>query len=249
MPYIRRQEFEALALKQQLWRYMDFTKFVAMLVTKSLYLTRVDKLGELGDRFEGSFPNAPEKGFRGLFVETDTERYNAERNKDGRRFYYVNCWHGNDGESDAMWKIYVKGNQGIAILSTFQRLRDSLQKSPQKIWVGKVNYLDKFTWNSLPSDPTLLACMAKRKSFEHEREIRLVWLDENAKRTGCTGQDAKEIACDLPVLIDKVYLAPHSSPWFKRVVENVLRRYRINVDVAPSDLDSEPLSEKVLLKE
>ncbi len=56
MPYVCHQQFEPLALQQPLWRYMDFTKFVAMLVTKSLYLTRVDKLGELGDRFEGSFP-------------------------------------------------------------------------------------------------------------------------------------------------------------------------------------------------
>lgn len=245
MPYIRRQEFESLALQQPLWRYMDFTKFVAMLVTKSLYLTRVDKLGELGDRFEGSFPSAPEKGFRGFFGETDTMRYNTERNKDGRRFYYVNCWHGNDSESDAMWKIYVKGNQGIAVRSTFKQLRDSLQKSSQKIWVGKVDYLDKFIWKSLPSEPTLLACVAKRKSFEHEREIRLIWLDENAKRTGRTGQDAKEIACFLPTLIDKVYLAPHSSPWFKRVVENVLRKYRVNVEVVLSDLSAEPLSDKM----
>ena len=144
MPYVRNQQFEALELQQPLWRYMDFTKFVAMLVTKSLYLTRVDKLCELGDRFEGSFPNVPEKGLRGFFWKTDMERYYAEKNKDKKRFYYVNCWHSNNSESDAMWKIYVRGNQGIAVRSTFQRLRDSLQKAPQNIWIGKVDLNLKF---------------------------------------------------------------------------------------------------------
>ena len=246
MPYVRNEQFEPLELQQPLWRYMDFTKFVAMLVTKSLYLTRVDKLCKLGDRFEGSFPNVPEKGLSGFFWETDTERYYAEKNKDKRRFYYVNCWHGNNSESDAMWKIYVRGNQGIAVRSTFKRLRDSLQKAPQNIWIGNVKYLDKFTWRSVPTDPTIHACMAKRKSFEHEKEVRLIWLDENGKRTGNTGQDGKEIPCLLPTLIDKVYLAPPNSPWFKRVVENVLRRYRINTEVVQSDLGSEPLSENTL---
>ncbi|NQT70293.1 MAG: hypothetical protein HQ552_12010 [Desulfobacteraceae bacterium] len=216
---------------------MDFTKFVAMLVTKSLYLTRVDKLRELGDSFEGSFPNPPKKRALVSFLDkNDRERYYAEKIKAESRFYYVNCWHGNDSESDAMWKIYVKGNQGIAVRSTFQKLRDSLQKAPQTIWIGKVNYLDDFTWSIVPTDPTIHACMAKRKCFRHEEEIRLIWLDENKKRTGHTGQDGKEIQCFLPKLIDKVYLAPPNSPWFKRVVENVLRRYRINAEVVQSDI-------------
>ena len=36
-----------------LWRYMDFTKFVSLLDTQSLYLARAD---QLSDPFEGSFP-------------------------------------------------------------------------------------------------------------------------------------------------------------------------------------------------
>ena len=36
-----------------LWRYMDFTKFVSLLETRTLFLARADKLG---DPFEGSVP-------------------------------------------------------------------------------------------------------------------------------------------------------------------------------------------------
>jgi hypothetical protein len=31
----------------KIWRYMDFTKFVSLLDTKSLYFTRVDRLGDV----------------------------------------------------------------------------------------------------------------------------------------------------------------------------------------------------------
>jgi len=37
----------------RIWRYMDFTKFVFMLETSSLWFSRTDKLG---DPFEGSIP-------------------------------------------------------------------------------------------------------------------------------------------------------------------------------------------------
>jgi hypothetical protein len=232
MPYERHNELEPLALQDPLWRYMDFAKFVAMLATKKLYLTSVDKLGELGDKFEGLFPIVPK--FTGFFADKDRQRYYAEKNKDARKFYYVNCWHGNDNESDAMWKIYVKGNQGIAIRTTVRQLKSSLEESLEQIWIAKVKYLDK--WKSVPSNPTLHACLRKRKSFEHEKEVRMIWFDKDAKRS----RRGKEVQCDLAKLIEKVYLAPTNSRWFKPVVESVLLAYGIEAEVVQSDLDSEP---------
>ncbi len=40
-----------------LWRYMDFTKFVSLLSTRSLFFTRLDKLKE-EDPWEGTFPES-----------------------------------------------------------------------------------------------------------------------------------------------------------------------------------------------
>jgi len=227
-------------LSDQLWRYMDFTKFVAILVTKKLYLTRVDKLAELGDKFEGSFPDRPEDGFTGFFGPEHTARYDAEKDKDMRMFYYVNCWHGNDSESNAMWKVYVMGNQGIAILTTVRRLKASLEDSPELTWIAKVQYLDKHEWKDLPGNPTLQACRTKRKSFEHEKEVRVIWLDKDAEHSQHAGKEGKEIQCDPTKLIEKVFLAPTDNPWFKPVIEDVLSKYNINVEVVPSDLSCYP---------
>ena len=41
---LEHQSLEKPALADPLWRYMDFTKFVAMLVNKGLYLSRLDRL-------------------------------------------------------------------------------------------------------------------------------------------------------------------------------------------------------------
>lgn len=228
------------ALSDQLWRYMDFTKFVAILVTKKLYLTRVDKLAELGDKFEGSFPNKPKGGLTGFFATEHTRRYDVKKSKDGRRFYYVNCWHGNDSESDAMWKVYVTGNQGIAIRTTVRDLKTSLKDSPEHIWIAEVQYLDNYEWKDLPGNPTLHACVTKRKSFEHEKEVRLIWLDKDAEHSQHAGKEGKKIQCDPKKLIKKVFLAPTVKPWFKPVIEDVLSKYNINVEVVPSELSFYP---------
>jgi hypothetical protein len=223
---------------------MDFTKFVAMLVTKKLYLTRVDKLAELGDKFEGSFPILSQNSRSSFFPKEDKQRYDAAKSKNLRRFYYVNCWHGNDTESDAMWKVYVKGNQGIAICTTVRRLKASLANAPELIWLAKVKYLPKREWKYPPDDQGLHACITKRKSFMHEKEVRVIWFDKDAERSHRAGQKGKLVQCNLKELIEKVYLAPSNSPTenqcFKRVIKDVLHKYGIEVDVVPSDLDSKP---------
>jgi len=237
MPYERHREFEALGLSDPLWRYMDFTKFVTMLATKKLYLGRIDTLG---DAFEGAYPIAPSNGFRGFFGTEETNRYHEEKaaSAKARKFYYTNCWHGNDEESDAMWKIYVRGNEGIAIRTTFKRLRDALNVATETLWIVPVKYLDG--WKSLPTNPTLHACASKRKCFEHEREVRVLWRNADAERSGRPGKKGIGVSCDMATLIDTVCLAPTKSKWFKPVVEDVLRKYNVKATVGSSRLDLNP---------
>jgi hypothetical protein len=39
----------------------------------------------------------------------------------------INGWHYNEYESAAMWDLYSQANAGIAIQSTYRKLRDSFQ--------------------------------------------------------------------------------------------------------------------------
>ncbi len=157
-----------------------------------------------------------------------------QTNEIERNYYYASCWHGNDNESDAMWKVYIRGNEGIAIRTTFGRLKKALEDAPERLWIGEVKYLH--TWEGLPDDPLFHACLRKRKYFAHEKEVRVIWADEDARRSGCTGENGKKVPCDLVTLIEQIRLAP-TSAWFKSVIDDILRRYGISVESLPSALD------------
>src|ERR1017187_2968717 len=44
----------------------------------------------------------------------------------------ISCWHENEGESVAMWKLYVSGREGVAIKTTVGRLERALTAKPEK---------------------------------------------------------------------------------------------------------------------
>lgn len=48
----------------------------------------------------------------------------------------------NDYESAAMWKLFLKTNEGVAIQTTYGRLFDSLDKLPKPVYVSTVKYID-----------------------------------------------------------------------------------------------------------
>lgn len=112
--------------KIKIWRYMDFAKFVSMLTSGGLFFTRCSIFP---DRHEGAMPPAnkqlretqkevPEKTWRDL----------ALFRKSVRQWTLANCWHINEGESEAGWKLYADSDKAVAIQSTFERLRSVLDK-------------------------------------------------------------------------------------------------------------------------
>lgn len=215
-----------------LWRYMDFAKFVAMLVNKGLYLSRLDRLG---DSFEGWVPEPSNMDHgpcvRELCMEQDQEL--RQQSETLKHDFYVNCWHGNDDESDAMWKVYAKGDGGIAVQTTGQKLKDSLENSSKELWFYKVTY---YKDRPIHGGSMLRACLAKRKPFEHENEVRIIW------RKPCdeSGSCGFYVECNLTTLIETVWLGPTAPLWFKRIAEDVLKRYGIEAEVKQSCLGSKP---------
>ncbi len=109
-----------------IWRYIDFPKFISMLEEKSLWFTRVDRLG---DSFEGSTPRAEVEYWKNHRNAYPNQKEIADRNecflrdmaKLSRESTFVNCWHVNEHESVAMWQLYAKEKTSIAIQSTFKR--------------------------------------------------------------------------------------------------------------------------------
>ena len=90
----------------KIWRYMDFTKFVSMLENQGLFFSRADKLG---DRFEGTYPKAEfetwMKNSATIGVPAGATSAHRKIMQAVRKWTVVNCWHMNDHESAAMWKL------------------------------------------------------------------------------------------------------------------------------------------------
>jgi|HubBroStandDraft_1064217.scaffolds.fasta_scaffold165307_2 hypothetical protein len=57
----------------------------------------------------------------------------------------ISCWHENDRESVAMWRLYVSGREGVALKTTVGRLRRVLAENSET-WrrptIGRVRYED-----------------------------------------------------------------------------------------------------------
>jgi hypothetical protein len=242
----------------KVWRYMDFAKFVSLLERKALFFTRIDRLE---DKFEGSFSkplldssgsNEAVKGFTEEQLEQWLEqkrRQDSKFNKLLRRWTVVNCWCMSECESAAMWKLYLKSEEGVAIQSTFRRLADCFNDYKENdVWIGVLNYID-YGKDVIPVGNSLYPFIYKRKSFEHEKEIRAVI--SKAPFTGLyagTGDVNEiydefnvfavgfEVPVDLEILVEKVYVSPTSEKWFEELVRSAVKKYGLNKTVIKSSL-------------
>lgn len=253
--------------QSKIWRYMSFTKFMSLIEKRALYFSSIDNLN---DPFEGSITrvdmDSRKKGmiraaeiWKGMNVEydaTEHEEMFSCVNKEERRIFFVNCWHINEYESSAMWDIYSKKDQSIAIQSTFERLCDSFKKYDRIIWIGKVKYID-YDNESIPTDNYLKKFLCKRKSFEHEAELRAIiqpldpglkipylWLDAIRKITELQGVSTKGIYVDIELekMIENIYLSPLAEEWYLELIESILEKYALIIPIKKSSIsDKSPL--------
>jgi len=229
------------ALLDPLWRYMDFTKFVAMLVSEGLYLARLD---QLGDVYEGWIPKPLKRHYGGFWGQEHMKRDRELRKRSSveRSRCYVSCWHANVEQSDAMWKLYQKGTEGIAIRTTCRSLQASLTDAPEELWIYGVEYADSEK-KPTHAGSMLHACLTKRKPFEHEKEVRVVWYNRQRSKSHRKKSELDTgfyVKCKLATLIQQVYVAPTESPWFAPIVKDVLQKYGINARVVQSGLNLTP---------
>lgn len=240
----------------KVWRYMDFTKFVSLIDTQCLYFARADKFD---DPFEGSLPrknvhartmllaspDMPQDMSSGkINALLDFENQLSGINRHMKKFVAINCWHANEHESAAMWKLYLKSNDGIAIQSTYKRLRDSIIDD-RRVYLGKVKYID-YENEVIRSNHGFAPYVHKRKSFEHEHEIRAVvtipWTTTDTKITEQEPVDhGIQIRIDIESLIEKIYIAPGTPNWFADLVGAVTMRYNYTFKVVQSKLDEQPV--------
>jgi hypothetical protein len=237
-----------------IWRFVDTKKLVSLIDSTALPFVRPDQ-------FEDKFEGYPPKG--NAIHESDLRDIPPEQRAElaiklsknvlnlahmARQIIFVNCWHINEHESASMWKLYLRSDEGVAIRSTFKRLKDSLREAPQKVEIGQVQYIDYETARVETAPIDMLAlCMRKRKSFEHERELRAIHWDStesmeiiHKERTHNSKQIILIPIC-LDTLIEKVFVAPTSPPSYMDLTKSELERFGIDKPVQQSRLAEDPI--------
>jgi len=246
--------YEIPPLESKLWRYTDFTKYVSMLSTKSLYFSRADCFQ---DTFEGAkglktnkekWDNYYLDFFREVIrnppegcdvkvsdeeVEKEAKRLLDEMERGGeisKKRTFINCWHENECESEAMWRLYSTFlDNAIALRTSYDSLYRALGRNPN-INIGRVKYIDLRKKYAGVND----AFWRKRKSFEHEKEVRAILVDIRYFEKGIL------VPCDLSTLIEELFVSPTAPSWFVQLVNDVNEKYGLKIKVSPSELIQEP---------
>jgi hypothetical protein len=260
------------------WRYMDFAKFVSLLDRQRLFFPSVPTLRTF-DPFEGTLAHANILATRLVFQEIYKEMpieeaqplidalFNSSRLFDQfHNFTVVNCWYMNNYESAAMWKIY---GDAIAVQTSCARLKNSLAQTTifhvdaksldLDVFIGQVQYTD-FEVEFMRQDNAFYPVLHKRKSFQHESEVRAVtnlllsgqFVDPNKSESESINelpsswlelkhQGGIYLPVDLKELVEGVVVSPVLPDWYKELVESVTQKYGLDIPVIQSDLYRAPI--------
>jgi hypothetical protein len=257
MPYLKHPAFiEPENRTGRLWRYMSFASFLSVLDTQALFFPSVATLAA-DDPYEGEPPLARIQAARNQ-GPGELRRLRLECEVFAHLNFF-NCWHMNDGESDAMWKVYLKASEGVAIQSTVARLITCFHRTQADVYMGKVQYIDHATFVPPLAPPARSTdYMFKRLAFQHEQEVRLgtyrtevreEFFDTNTgflkiPAPGVTAENIvlfpkrKGVSVDVDIdqLIDKVVVSPLSPDWFSELVVSVSRKMGYGFEVIASEM-------------
>lgn len=234
----------------KIWRYMDFTKYVDLLDRSALFFSRADKLG---DPFEGSHGQAYFNFMKGAFKEGSDSAYHLRKLgsvfKKFVKFSFLSCWHINEQESAAMWTLYLKSNEGIAVQSTIGLLKSGIKTKKYDMYGGRVKCIDYDTevMEGGLDEGERYPFYYKRKSYEHEQEFRLLIQDFASAKGPSISESITPrrlglyVPVDLNKLIEKVYVAPSSTKWLHKLVESITKKYGLDKDVVQSSLNEKPI--------
>ncbi len=230
--YIENPKITPLDPNTIVWKYLDLSKFLDLLLHKQLFMARSDKFE---DQYEGTFSEPTYKEIRKL---SENNPKFLEYYKEHRKNVVISSWHINEVESFAMWQIFTKDNEGLAIQSTIGRIQDALRlELHYEQNIGEVNYIDYKT-EHIPFNDTFFPFLFKRKAFNYEKEVRII---TDASSREKTINEGLKINVDVQRLVEKIYIHPKSENWYKKLVFELMNRLDMDFDIGVSDLESEIL--------
>lgn len=236
-----RKEFNISADSDMLlWRYMSFDKLKDLILNSNLFFSRADTFS---DDFEGSMS----KPHSGEIFMTLSDGSVSKDIKLGKNFFlaerqskFISCWHVNDNESSLMWNSY--SGKGVAVQTTYSRLKQLLDKSDERIDVGLVEYSDYQEGITINSP----RYFNKHISYAGEREFRAMITDMQGSfmyslQKSPLLKKGILVNVDIVDLIEKIYVSPACDVAVKEQVELLCKSNNLNIDVFHSCIPQQPI--------
>ena len=196
------------------WRYMDFDKFVASLFPSTL---RFSSFSAMADHTEGRWYRFP------------GEHESADYRKVATHIY-VNCWTLNDPSSGRPWEEYTTPSKGIALASTFGKLRHEYHANNTddiQPYVSKVRYTDDPLLVTPSSDIAVVAediatiAITKSSHFSWENEVRIIAVQTNGD---APPWDSLIGTINVSDLVDDILVFPDAEPWLEETLKRVVQK-------------------------
>lgn len=220
----------------KIWRYMDLQKFVSILSTGALYFACPT---QFSDPYEGYLPKSHWDAFLSVLEpmlkqltdvaeqlpfksDAQREEYYARYReniskmegawKEAMRQFGVSCWHMSEYESEALWRLYSSNGLGVAIESTVGQLQSSLEAN-SSLRIAEIRYED-FETAPITKGFKHYSLFIKRKSFEHEKELRAtIKLTDPGKGV--------LVRCDIAGLVNRVHVSPLAPAFLQDVIKSL----------------------------
>ena len=214
--------------ENKLWKYYDVLKFLT-LINGELYFARADKFK---DKYEGAIPkqnylhfaelyNGPIHGSNG---RNDIRKEFLEKFSERKKKAAISCWHLNDSESAAMWEVYSRAGQGIAVCTTLEKLKKIKKPEGYEMQMFKVDYIDfNETFNESYINYELLPFKNKRKEFEYEHEFRIMlYKRDKASELSCLPEEGIKLGINTAELIDGIIASPDMAGYEVSEIQKIL---------------------------
>lgn len=229
--YKKHPDLPAIDVNQRIWHYYSLSKFLGMISSSSLYLCRQDKFD---DSFEGKMTNRDV-----AFFDHISPGFSQSMREDALGCVYSNCWTQSDVDEYVLWGTYASLRDGVAVKSTVLKLISALdEKDDRSVYVSGVQYIDydkDFSFGMTGGKANMIAPhFSKRPYFASEKELRVMYWDTDGKFDN--SPEGLNFKVDLDALIDSVYVAPSSYPWFSNVIQDILDRYGLKKEVIRSGI-------------
>jgi len=216
------------SMGETIWKYFPFPAFMALVENGMLYFTRAKCFA---DPYEFPVFDADAE-----ILRLPKETYEAEINR-FKENAFVNSWRLSDCESFGMWNAYADTATGVAIKTDVNSLFSAFNDVPDNkdilVTAGKVDYLDSIynvTQHYGQPFNFYYVALSKTKPYENEKELRLIFNDNDKE----TQTDSIGFPINIQTLIKEIYVGSSAKPYVKDLIENVLKKRGINVNVTQS---------------